>query len=129
MHRGLRAPQPILVRVLDFPSICPYDCPYECERVGGGNVTAASARMEFRVRQDLKARIERAAELTHEQVSEFARSAAEEKADRIIRDHEITTIVPASFFDDLFDALDAPAHPNAALARAGQRAHKLVTRD
>ncbi len=92
-------------------------------------MTAASARLEFRVRPDRKSLIERAAELVHEPVSEFARTAAEEKADRIIREHEATTTVPAGFFDDLLDALDAPASPNAALTRAARRARDTVTRD
>lgn len=92
-------------------------------------MAAATARLEFRVRPDLKSRIERAAELVHEPVGEFARTAAEEKAERIIREHEATTTVPAGFFDELFDALDAPPRPNAALARAARRARKTVARD
>lgn len=73
--------------------------------------------------------IERAAELIHEPVSEFARAAAEEKADRIIREHEATVTVPAGFFDDLLEALDTPASPNPALTRAAKRARDTVTRD
>lgn len=92
-------------------------------------MAAASARLEFRVRPDRKLLIERAAELLHEPVSEFARVAAEEKADRIIREYEATTTVPAEFFDDLLDALDAPASPDAALTRAAKRARDTVTRD
>ena len=64
----------------------------------------------------------------HEPISEFARTAAEEKADRIIREYEATTIVPAAFFDAL-DALDAPASPNAALTLAAKRARDTVTRE
>lgn len=90
---------------------------------------AASARLEFRVRPDRKSVIERAAELVHVPVSEFARTAAEEKADRIIREHEATTVVPAEFFDDLLAALDAPPKPNVMLARAAQRARAVITRD
>ena len=92
-------------------------------------MAAASARLEFRVRPDRKSLIERAAELVHEPVSEFARAAAEERADRIIREYEATTTVPAGFFDDLFDALDAPPSPNAALTRAAKRARDLVIHD
>ncbi len=92
-------------------------------------MAAASARLEFRVRPDRKSLIERAAELMHEPVSEFARAAAEEKADRVIREYEATTTVPAGFFDDLIDALDAPARPNAVLTRAAQRARDTVTRE
>ncbi len=73
---------------------------------------AASARLEFRVLPERKSRMERAAELVHEPASEFARTAAEEKAERVIREHEGTTTVPAEFFDDLLDALDSPPrHP------------------
>jgi uncharacterized protein (DUF1778 family) len=90
---------------------------------------AASARLEFRVRPERKSRIERAAELVHEPVSEFARTAAEEKAERIIREHEATTTVPAGFFDDLLDALDAAPRANAALVRAAQRARETIIRD
>lgn len=89
----------------------------------------ATARLEFRVSPEDKARIERAAELSGEPVTSFARSAAEEKADRILREHEATTTVPAEFFDDLIAALDAPAKPNAALRKAAAKLHKTVTRD
>jgi len=37
--------------------------------------------------------------------------------------------VPAEFFDELLDALDDPASPNAALTRAAKRARDTVTRD
>lgn len=92
-------------------------------------MASASARLEFRVRPDLKWRIERAAELVHEPVGEFARTAAEEKAERILREYEATTTVSAEFFDELLDALDAPPRPNAALARAAERARETVSRD
>lgn len=91
--------------------------------------SSASARLEFRVRPDRKSMIERAAEIAHEPVSEFARTAAEEKAEQIIREHEVTTTVPAEFFDELLAALDTPATPNAALTRAGERAHTLLSRE
>lgn len=89
----------------------------------------ASARLEFRIRPERKSRIERAAELVHEPVSEFARTAAEEKAERVIREHEATTTVPADFFDHLLDALDAAPRANAALARAAQQARETIIRD
>ncbi len=90
---------------------------------------AASARLEFRVRPERKLRIERAAELVHEPVSELARTAAEEKAERVIREHEATTTVPAEFFDDLLAALDAPPRANAALTRAAKQARETLIRD
>ncbi len=90
---------------------------------------AASARLEFRVRPERKSRIERAAELVHEPVSEFVRNAAEEKAERVIREHDATTTVPAEFFDDLLDALDAAPRANAALTRASQQGRETLSRD
>lgn len=89
---------------------------------------AATARLEVRVDPDSKARLERAAELVNVPMSDFVRTAAEERADEVLRDHETQTIVPASFFDDLLSAFDAPAQPNEALTRAAKRARGLVAR-
>lgn len=88
---------------------------------------AATARFEIRVRPDTKARLERAAALVQVPVSDFVRSAAEDRAEQILREHDTQTRVPADFFDDLLTALDAPAQPNAALARAALRARGLVS--
>ena len=46
---------------------------------------AQTARFEFRVRPEDKARIEAAAALAHESASDFARAAAIERADAILR--------------------------------------------
>ena len=67
-----------------------------------------------------------------ENYREYVRLAdhfSEEKADRIIREYEATTTVPAEFFDEVLAALDAPASPNAALTRAAKRARTMVSRD
>lgn len=89
---------------------------------------AASARFEFRLRPEAKNRIEQAAELVHESTSDFARTAAEERADRVLRQHLATTVVPASFFEELLQALDEPAEPNAALRNAAHRSRGVVER-
>lgn len=89
----------------------------------------ASARLEFRVTPEHKAMIERAAEIAGEPLSSFARDAAEERADRILREHDATTVVPAEFFDELLAALDAPPEPNPALVTAAGRMRETVTRD
>ncbi len=129
---GLVLGQPIIGMSTDLHESVGHSTPVSVRlsvHKGGGGMAAASARLEFRVRPDRKSLIERAAELMHEPVSEFARAAAEEKADRVIREYEATTTVPAGFFDDLIDALDAPARPNAVLTRAAQRARDTVTRE
>lgn len=89
---------------------------------------AATARLEVRVRPESKARIERAAALAHVPVSDLVRSAAEERAEQVMAEHEAHTSVPAAFFDDLLAALDAPAEPSAALTRAAERARSAVIR-
>jgi uncharacterized protein (DUF1778 family) len=88
---------------------------------------AASARLEVRVRPDSKARLERAADLTHVSLSDFVRSAAEERADQVLREQEISTRVPDGFFDELIAALDKPARGNHALRRAAKRSAAVLT--
>src|SRR5262245_60028825 len=84
---------------LAYAFVCPYTRTYS---EGRSTVTiAASARFEFRLRPEAKSRIERAAELVHESTSDFARTAAEERADRVLQEHMLATIVPAEFFDQL----------------------------
>jgi len=83
---------------------------------------AVTGRLEVRVRPEAKLRIERAAALVRVPVSEFVREAVEARADRVVADHEISTPVPWSFYDDLLGALDAPAAPSPALTRAARRA-------
>ena len=82
---------------------------------------AATTGLEVWLQPASKARLERAAELTNVPVSDFVRSALEERVEQVLRDHDVQTTVPADFFDDLVAALDAPAEANAALARAAQR--------
>jgi uncharacterized protein (DUF1778 family) len=88
---------------------------------------AATARLEVRVRPEAKARLERAAALAQVPLSDFVRSAAEDRAEQVLREHDTQTTVPAEFFDDLLSALDSPAQPDTALSRAAQRARDLVT--
>ena len=66
-----------------------------------------------------------AARLTQQSLSSFVLAAAEERAEEVIA-HATATVVPSSFFDDLWAALDAPPRPNATLARR-TRARRRVT--
>lgn len=100
----------------------PYIRPYT--RIGVE--MAATARLEVRLHPDSKARLERAAGLSHVPVSDFVRSAAEDRAEQVLREHETATRVPARFYDDLLAALDAPARSNDTLARAAKRAREVV---
>jgi uncharacterized protein (DUF1778 family) len=89
---------------------------------------SATARLEVPVRPEVKARIEHAAELEQVPVSDFMRSAAEERAEVVLAEHESQTRVPAEFFDALLDALDVAPRSNAALAAAAERARTLLQR-
>lgn len=89
---------------------------------------AVTARLEIRLRPEVKARVEHAAALEHEPVSEFVRAAVEERADRVMAEHQVTTRVPAEFFDAMMAALDEPPQPSEALVRAARRARSTVNR-
>ena len=88
----------------------------------------SSARFEFRLRPDAKRRIERAAEIAHESVSDFARTAVEERADHVLREYDLVTPVPADFFDEMLAALDHPPVANKALRKAARRGQGIVER-
>lgn len=90
---------------------------------------AATERLEFRVSASAKATIQRAALLVGEPITAFARTAAEERAEEVLREHGMTTVVPPEFFDELMAELDAPAVANPALREAGLRLQASVTRD
>lgn len=85
-----------------------------------------SARFEFRIRPDVKRRIEHAADLVNESASDFARTAAEHRAEAVLLEHDAITLVPADYFDQLRAALDEPPRPSEALRRAAQRARRTV---
>lgn len=85
-------------------------------------------RLEFRVSPACRAHIERAAALAGERVAAFARAAAKERADRVLREQQATTTVPSAFFDELLTALDTPAQANLVLAAAAKRLRKAATR-
>ena len=87
----------------------------------------AADRLEFRVTTEVKCRLRRAAELSQLQLSDFVRTAAEERADQILREHA-ATVVPPDFFDALWSALEAPPAPSPALARAARRADDVLAR-
>ena len=88
---------------------------------------AATDRLEVRLQHDLKARIQRAADLLDVPLSDFVRSAAGSEADRVLLEHT-TTVLPAEFFDRLMAALDEPQQPSPALMRAAGRLARVTQR-
>jgi uncharacterized protein (DUF1778 family) len=90
--------------------------------------TPVSHRFELRIRPESKQRIEHAANLVHESTSDFVRTAAERRANEVLLEHDVVTVVPAGFFDDLLSALDDEPRPSPALARAARRARDAAAR-
>ena len=88
---------------------------------------AQTARFEFRVDPDSKAEIEKAAAVTGETASDFARRAAVERAQAILRQQHVT-VVPADYFDTLMAELDAPAQSNERVRAAVRRLDEVVKR-
>ncbi|MDQ2836474.1 MAG: DUF1778 domain-containing protein [Actinomycetota bacterium] len=86
---------------------------------------SATARIELRVDPDVKSRIEQAATFGETSISSFVLTAAQERADEVIRQH---TVVPADFFDALIAELDEPATVNDAVTRAVQRSRARATK-
>ena len=90
-------------------------------------MATVSARLEVRVRPESKSHVEHAAALLRMPVSDFVRSAVEERAEQVLAEHQTYTRVPATFYDDLIAALETPLEPSAALARAAHRARDVVS--
>ena len=82
--------------------------------------------INMRTDAERKRRLQMAADLTHESLTSFVLSAADERAERVIADNRTTTL-PADFFDAFFDSM-AP-EPAAALIDAASRVSRTVRRD
>jgi uncharacterized protein (DUF1778 family) len=86
-----------------------------------------TTRIELRTHRRQAERIRYAAKLTRKSVSGFMLDAATERAEDIIAS-ATTTVVPAKFFDELWNALGQPPRPNAALARRARGKRRVVQR-
>ncbi|WP_343573969.1 DUF1778 domain-containing protein [Mycobacterium sp.] len=73
-------------------------------------------RFELRAEEATLDRIQRAANVVHEQTSEFVRKAAIQRAEDVLR-QELVTVMEPEQFDKLMSALDvADAAPRLAAA-------------
>lgn len=87
-------------------------------------MTTKEARLDFRLDPEVKARIERAAKLTHESTSGFVVHAAAAAADHVLARADVT-MMPAEQFDRLYAALDlADEAPN--LRNLAQHERKYI---
>ncbi len=82
-------------------------------------------RLEARLPAEIKAVIQRAADLSGRSLSDFVVSSAREAAEATIRQHEVITLSARDsviFFEALLD----PPEPNEALRKAFQRHRDIV---
>lgn len=78
-----------------------------------------SDRLEARVSPEQRAQLERAASLAGTSVSAFVVDAAVDRAEELLR-AQMSTTVPADYFDQLVNALDQRDHA-PTLANAAKR--------
>lgn len=72
-------------------------------------------RIELRAEEATLNRIQQAANVVHEQTSEFVRKAAMQRAEDILR-QELVTVMEPEQFDKLMSSLAADAAPRLAAA-------------
>lgn len=81
-------------------------------------------RFEFRAEEATLDRIQQAANVVHEQTSEFVRKAAIQRAEGVLR-QELVTVMELEQFDKLMSSLDAAdAAPRLAAAARKPAAFK-----
>lgn len=82
--------------------------------------------INMRTDAERKRRLQVAADLSHQSLTAFVLTAADQRAEQVIADNRETSL-PADFFDDFFDTL-AP-EPTPALVDAASRLGRSVRRD
>jgi uncharacterized protein (DUF1778 family) len=89
-------------------------------------VGVSTETINMRTDAERKQRLQLAAELSHETLTGFVLSAAEQRAERVIAEARNTTL-SGEFFDLFFSAL--VAEPTPALKHAAARLRQTVSRD
>ncbi|MDP3984200.1 MAG: DUF1778 domain-containing protein [Acidimicrobiia bacterium] len=90
-------------------------------------MAARTSRIELRADPEREQRIRYAAELRRQSVSAFVLDAAADLAEQVIASAS-ATMVPSKFFDQMWEALDAPPEPNAALQRRSVSGRRVEQR-
>ncbi len=85
--------------------------------VEGPSDERATSNIEMRIRPSDKERIARAAELTGVKLTTFVRASAAREAERIVREHRMTTLSERDRLAVL-EALDNPPAPTGAAREA-----------
>ena len=85
------------------------------------------ARLNVRLRHDIKDRIEKAAAIRGKSLTEFAVAALTDVADDVLQHHQMTQLSDRDR-DRFLALLDAPPRPNAALKRAAKTHRRLIAK-
>lgn len=87
----------------------------------------SEARIEFRLPNDIKKQIERAAQISGRTVTDFAKDVLTREAQLVLEQHE--TISLSDRDRDVFlSMLDSDPTPNAALLAAAKRHRKRIAK-
>jgi uncharacterized protein (DUF1778 family) len=85
------------------------------------------ARLNFRLRHDLKDRIEKAAAVKGKSITEFAVAALADVAEEVLEQHQTMQLSDRDR-DRFLALLDAPPPPNPALKRAAKTHRRLIVK-
>ena len=99
----------------------------DCRTITVHMVATRTSRIELCTDPDRERRIRYAAELEHQSVSAFVLDAAADRAEQVIAAAS-ATVVPTYFFDQLWEALEAPAEPSSALERRSASERRVEQR-
>ena len=91
------------------------------------NIVEPDARINVRIRRDIKERIEKAAVLSGKTVTEFTVTALVDRAEDILQRHNTTTLGDRDR-DIFLKLLDRTAKPNFALKRAAKTHKRLIVK-
>ncbi|MFN2501931.1 MAG: DUF1778 domain-containing protein [Pyrinomonadaceae bacterium] len=91
------------------------------------STTKEAARLNVRLRPEIKKRIERAAVISGKTVSEFAVGALADLADQVLEHHQVTQLSDRDR-DIFLKILDRPSKPNSRLKRAARTYKRLIVK-
>jgi len=90
-------------------------------------IQESDARLNFRVRSDIKDRIEKAATLSGKSITDFAVSALSDTADEVLERYRAAELSDRDR-DIFLSLLDRAAKPNKVLRRAAKTHKKLIVK-
>ncbi len=91
----------------------------------GTQAIEKDARLNIRVRPDIKDRIEKAANISGKTMTDFAISALSKTADEVLEQHHVTELSDRDR-DIFLSILDKKSKPNAQLIKAAKTHKRLI---